>query len=89
MSAKFIPPQDPASQRRKEQALSAIRGVLSGYISGRGSETKIERAAQEVVRALGSMLKMPSKPDKGATVMTEAASSKNDAGNYVKGPNNL
>ena len=89
MPAKFVPPTDPNAERRRNQALTTIKNVLAGYISGRGKETKIERAALEVFNALGSMLKMPAKPDKGATVMTEAASSRNVAGKYTKGPNNL
>lgn len=88
MSVKFIPPRDP-NETRLTQIKDAISKVLDGHISGRGKKTKIERAVNEIVLVLRPLLKLAPKPDKGATVMTEAASSRRGDGSFGKRPSNL
>ena len=82
MTTKFIPPRDP-NEVRMGQIKAAISNVLDAHISGRGKETKIEKATDDIVTALRPLLKLAKKPDKGATVMTEAGSMGR------KGPDNL
>jgi len=82
MSAHFIPPKDP-NEVRLGQIKKAIAQVLDGHISGRGKETKIAKAADDLILALGPLLRLAPKASKGATIMTEASS----VGR--KGPSNL
>lgn len=82
MSAHFIPPRDP-NEVRLDQIKKSITQVLNGHISGRGKETKIAKAAEDLILALGPLLKLAPKASKGATVMTEAGSV------GKKGPSNL
>lgn len=73
MSVHHIPPQNP-NEVRIVQIKSAIAQVLQSHISGRGRDTKIERAATDIIKAIEPLLKLAPKPSKGATVMTEAGS---------------
>lgn len=73
MSVHYVPPRDP-NEARLEQIREAISTVLQSHISGRGKDTKIKKAADDIIVALKPLLKLPAKPDKGATVMTEASS---------------
>ena len=82
MSTHFIPPRDP-NEVRMAQIQDAIGLVLTNHISGRGKETKIKRATDDIILALRPLLKLAPKPDKGATIMTEASSMGR------KRPNNL
>jgi hypothetical protein len=67
-----------------------VQVLINGHISGRGKETKAAKAAKEIISALGPLLKMAHKPTKGATVMTPAASMRNEeTGTFRKGPSNL
>jgi len=86
MTVKYIPPRDP-NEGRVERIQDAIIGVLNSHISGRGKETKIKRAADDIINVLRPLLKLSSSPSKGATVMTEAATK--IEGGYRKGPSNL
>jgi len=82
MSAHFIPPKDP-NEARLEQIKKAITQVLDSHISGRGKETKIAKAADDLILTLEPLLKLAPKASKGATIMTEAGSV------GKKGPSNL
>lgn len=84
MGAHWIPPRDP-NEVRLEQIRGVITEVLQSHISGRGKETKIKKASDDIITVLRPLLKLASEPTKGATVMTEAASMRN----AKKGPSNL
>ena len=88
MSAHFVPAHDP-NKARIGKIKATITKVLDSHISGRGKDTKISKAADDLIIALTPLLKIPSKADKGATVMTEAASHKREDGSFGKGPSNL
>jgi hypothetical protein len=85
MSANFIPARDVASEKRASSIKTQLTSILAGYISGRGKATKTEKAVDEIISALNPYLRLGSKNDKGATVMTEAAS----YNGAKKGPSNL
>lgn len=90
MSVNFIPPKDP-NEKRLEQIQNALEEVLRPYIKGRGNpkEERIKAAVAESIRAIRPLLKLARPTQHGATVMTEAAAAKNEAGNFTKGPKNL
>jgi hypothetical protein len=85
MSAKFIPPRDVAAEKRADAIKAQLTSILSSYISGRGKGTKTEKAVDEIIGALDPYLRLGTKNEKGATVMTEAASMRSAS----KGPSNL
>lgn len=87
MSAHFVPPRDP-NTAQINQIRDKIAAVLNQYISGRGKETKVTKAVDELIKTLRPLLKIAPPASKGATVMTEAAT-RNEYNNFTKGPNNL
>ena len=90
MTAKFVPARDPNKARMEQIETSIVQVLINGHISGRGKETKAAKAAKSIIQALGPLLKLPSKPTKGATVMTTAASHRSEEdGTFRKGPSNL
>lgn len=87
MGAKYIPPNDP-----NEKLLKGIKKKLLGTLDTfniRNQEA--EDIASQMIVAIKPMLKLYKKPEKGATVMTEAASTRrsNDKDGFTKGPSNL
>jgi len=84
MSANFIPARDVASEKRKDSFKAQLNSILDNYISGRGKETKTEKAVGEILQLLEPYLRLNNKNEKGATVMTEGASMTKS-----KGPSNL
>ncbi len=73
MTVTHIPPRDP-NETRMKQIQDAIKQVLDSHISGRGKETKIKRATDDIITVLRPLLKLAPPPSKGATMMTEAGS---------------
>jgi hypothetical protein len=90
MSTHYVPPRDPNKVRLEQIETAIVQVLINGHISGRGKETKAAKAAAEIITVLGPLLKLAPKADKGATVMTPAASMRNEeTGTFRKGPSNL
>jgi len=89
MSTHYIPPADKRTIALGK-AREAIEVGLRPYIKGRrGSQynKNMTEAVEAVIQALSPLLKLPSKPDKGATIMTEGASARNPhTGDFSKKP---
>jgi hypothetical protein len=87
MTVHHIPPRDPNEDRLK-RIRASLTEVLRPYITGKKKDDKLEEAVTKAIGAIRSQLKLKN-PRHGATVMTEAASNKDQSGNFRKGPNNL
>lgn len=74
---------------RLERIRSNLTEALRQYITGKNSEKRLVSAVDDCVTSIKSSLKLPKAPEKGVVVMTEAASSKNNAGKFTKGPSAL
>ena len=92
MSTFYIPPAD-----KRSIALGAtresIKVALLPFIKGRAGRQKdenLEKATLAVMDVITPVLRLPGTPDKGATVMTEGASTRNPSTKeFVKKPENL
>lgn len=85
MSTHYIPPKGMAAVRL-EKIESSLVEVLRPYITGRGKEKRLKEAVADVLRSMQPHMKLPKAPELGATVMTEAASMRNKAGNFTARP---
>lgn len=90
MTVKFIPPRDPRAAR-VEKARARLSETLGPFITGKNKAARLEQAISEVMDVFMPLLKLPSEPSKGATVMTEAATRRppDEGGGFRKGPSNL
>lgn len=92
MSVKYIPPSDKRTVAI-HRARSTIVSALEPFIKGRRGKEKdgnLASATDAVMQIIIPILKLPSTPDKGATIMTEGASMRNPhTGDFGKKPENL